>query len=139
MVSDGFLSRDELKDRRVLVLGLGLSGLAVARAVSAAGAEVFASDARSELASDPQILQLREAGVQVETGTHRKAEKWMSSADIVVPSPGISPKSSVLAGAIADGVPIMSEVELAYRFVSSPIVAAICSAIGFTLYQYSVA
>lgn len=123
IVSDGFLAPEELRDRRVLVLGLGLSGMAVARALTASGASVFASDARKELAGDPGIIALAESGVEVETGSHRKAAKKLASVDLVVPSPGISPRAEVLSQAYAEGVPILSEVELAHRFARAPIVA----------------
>jgi UDP-N-acetylmuramoylalanine--D-glutamate ligase len=122
-VSDGFLSRDELRGRRVLVIGLGISGRAVARALVDAGAVVFASDSEAESASHPEVEALRERGVEVETGAHKKANRWLSQVEMAVPSPGITPRSGIVAHAIAEGVPVLSEIELAFRFTNRPVIA----------------
>lgn len=123
VVSDGYLSREELRGKRILVVGLGISGRAVATVLADAGAEVFASDSEAGVASHPEVEVLRARGLQVETGGHRKATRWLANVDFVIPSPGVSPQSQLLGHAISDGVPIMSEIELASRFVRAPVIA----------------
>ncbi|HVL80992.1 MAG TPA: UDP-N-acetylmuramoyl-L-alanine--D-glutamate ligase [Actinomycetota bacterium] len=113
----------ELKDSRVLVLGLGRSGLAVAEALLEAGALVRASDSRPDLDADPRVHELRARGAEIELGGHARAGDWIDASDLVVPSPGISPSSDLLVRASEAGVPVISEIELAFRSVSAPVVA----------------
>lgn len=108
----------------VLVLGLGRSGIAVARrlAADAAGGSdlrVTAVDAAggSRLADQAELL--RGCGVDVRLGT----TDLPPDVDLIVVSPGIPPRSPLMQAAASLGVPILSEMELAYRLSSSPFVA----------------
>lgn len=109
-----------LGGRTVLVLGLGVTGAAVARVLARTGAHLLASDRRDEI---PEAGPLADAGVTVERGGHDRAMGWIEEADLVVPSPGIPPHAPVLARALEMGVPVASEIELASRLCDVPIVA----------------
>jgi len=108
----------------VLVLGLGRSGIAVAErlaADAAAGADlrVTAVDAAGGQRLAESADRLHACGVDVRLET----TELPRDADLIVVSPGIPPRSPLMQAAIALGVPILSEMELAYRLAVSPFVA----------------
>jgi UDP-N-acetylmuramoylalanine--D-glutamate ligase len=92
--------------RRVAVAGLGVSGRAAALALVGLGAEVIGLDVR-----DGDFSLLEAAGVRVVLGPSTLPD----GVDLVVTSPGWRPDSPLLAGALAAGVPVWGEVELAWR------------------------
>ena len=99
---------------KVVVLGLAVTGRVAAKVLADAGARVLASDLREE----PVAIE----GVEVETGSHERARAALADADFVLPSPGISPRTGLLAEAIARGVPVASELDLAQRLTSARVV-----------------
>ncbi len=109
----------DLTDKRVLVVGLGRSGVAAAQLCAARGARVTVTDKRpaGELAAAASALP---ASVARELGGHRR--ETFLAADLIVLSPGV-PEIPELAAARAAGVAITGELELASRFVTAPIVA----------------
>lgn len=113
------MAAPSLNDRKVLVVGLGISGLAVARLAAARGARVTVTDNRGEAALTDAIAALP-AGVVRELGGHR-AESFLG-ADLIVLSPGV-PEIPELQAARQANVPTTGELELASRFVQAPIVA----------------
>jgi UDP-N-acetylmuramoylalanine--D-glutamate ligase len=108
-----------LADKRVLVVGLGRSGIAAAQLCAARGARVTVTDKRSATELAAAVAKLP-AGVAHELGGHRR-ESFVG-ADLVILSPGV-PEIPELAAARAAGVEITGELELASRFVSATIVA----------------
>ena len=109
----------------VLVLGLGRSGSAVARFLAArrdAGTPITVSavDEASEERIGGLAAELRASGIDVTTGA---AAVPAGPYDLVVASPGIAPHTRLMASARALGVPVISEIELAWRESSSPWVA----------------
>jgi len=104
----------ELKNKRVLVVGLARTGLATALFCAARGARVTATDSRSEREIGEAASQARDAGVKVELGGHN--ESTFAQQDFIIPSPGVPADSPLLQAARAQGVTIWSEIELAYRF-----------------------
>jgi len=111
----------DLKGKRVLVVGLGKSGVASALFLQKQGARVSVSDAKSPEQLRQEIPVLLDAGVMVETGEH--GERTFREQDLIVISPGVPFDMPQLARARARGVPIIGEVELAYRFLRGNIVA----------------
>lgn len=112
-------SHRDLAGKRVLVVGLGRSGIAAARLCALRGAQVTVNDARdtAQLRSE---LALLPATVRQELGGH-PAELFVAQ-DMIVLSPGVPPMSQ-LAAARAKGVFVTGELELASWFVKSTIVA----------------
>jgi UDP-N-acetylmuramoylalanine--D-glutamate ligase len=108
---------------RVLVLGLGRSGLAAAEVLTSAGSgridAVGVVDEGHGEALEYEADRLRDRGVDVRLGTSAVDGSW----DLVVASPGIPPRSELMGAARGLGAPIISEIELAYRLTSSPFVA----------------
>ncbi len=110
----------ELRGKRVLVVGLARTGVATALFCAARGANVMATDARTENEIGEAIAPLRTAGVKLELGGHR--ENTFLEQDLIIPSPGVSADAPLLQAARAKGVTIWSEVELADRFLSGRLI-----------------
>jgi UDP-N-acetylmuramoylalanine--D-glutamate ligase len=104
----------DLAGARVLVVGLGKSGLAAARLAAAHGAQVTAVDGKTEAVLGPAAVELRRLGARVHFGGH--PPELAGEADLVVPSPGVAPEVPLLARARELGLPVWAEVELAARF-----------------------
>jgi len=111
----------ELSGKRVLVVGLGRSGVASALFLQSRGARVTVSDAKSEDQLREQIPTLLDAGIAVETGTH--GERTFRNQDLIVVSPGVPVDAEPLKQARALGQPVIGEIQLASEFLPGPIVA----------------
>ncbi len=101
-----------LTGRRVLVNGLGVSGPPVARLLAARGALVTAVDGRDDDASRRVADELVGLGVTVELGP---GPKLPAGTDLVITTPGWPPATPLLTGAAAAGIPVIGDVELAWR------------------------
>ncbi|MBS3942194.1 MAG: UDP-N-acetylmuramoyl-L-alanine--D-glutamate ligase [Actinobacteria bacterium] len=96
--------------RRALVVGLGASGTAAARALHAAGVEVVMVDDRSD---HPAAAELTAAGIDVALGVTPLDR--LDDVDLVVPSPGVPERAPVLQAAAERDLPVWSEPELGHR------------------------
>ena len=110
-----------LKNQRVLVVGLGRSGVASALFLKARGARVTVSDSKSQDELRGEIPKLLDSGVTVETGGH--GERTFRGQDLIVVSPGVPVDVPLLEQARAQGIPVIGEIELAARFLKGRIVA----------------
>jgi UDP-N-acetylmuramoylalanine--D-glutamate ligase len=110
----------ELKNKRVLVVGLGKSGLAAARFLKEMGAQVTVSDIRPAglIAELPSLL---DAGIMVETGSHGLLT--FRRQDLIVVSPGVPADTPELKQVRALGTPIIGELELGTNFLQGEVVA----------------
>ena len=111
----------DLKDKRVLVVGLGKSGVASAQFLKAHGARVTVSDTKSGDDLRNEIPALLDHGITVETGGH--GERTFRGQDLIVVSPGVPVDAPLLVQARALGEVVIGEIELAARFLPGPIVA----------------
>ncbi|HEB37010.1 MAG TPA: UDP-N-acetylmuramoyl-L-alanine--D-glutamate ligase [Candidatus Aminicenantes bacterium] len=108
-----------LEGKRVLVVGLGSTGEALCTFLLHHGARVKVSEKKKPEEMGQKISLWEEKGVAVETGTHN--QKSFMEADLIVPSPGV-PWLPELEAARTNGVKIISEIELAYKFLKGKIV-----------------
>ena len=99
----------------VCVAGLGVSGPPVARALAARGARVVAVDAADDQVRRDRAGELRDLGVTVLLGDAGAAASVPPGTDLVVTSPGWRPDAPLLAAATATGIPVIGDVELAWR------------------------
>ncbi len=114
-------SRDpELVDLRVLVVGLGRSGLAASRLAVARGARVRAADLRDEGALGRALEEARASGVEVLAGGH--PPELAREADLIVVSPGVPLDAPLFAEARRLDVPVWGEIELASRYCRGRII-----------------
>jgi len=111
-----------LKNKRLLVVGLGQSGLSVVRYLVREGARVMVSDMKREADLDPgTIREMKALGVTLETGGHT-TDTFLRAERIIV-SPGVPSDLSPLAGAKEKGIPVIGEMDLAVQIINTPIVA----------------
>lgn len=111
----------ELKGKKVLVVGLGKSGLAAALFLRRQGAHVTVSDIRSAQALGKEIPALIEQGIAVEAGGHGLLT--FRRQDLIVVSPGVPLSTPELAQVRKFGITIIGEVELAARFLKGKTIA----------------
>ena len=111
----------DLRNQRVLVVGLGKSGVASALFLAQRGAHVAVSDTKSEEQLRAEIPLLLDHGITVETGHH--GERTFRDQDLIVVSPGVAFDVPQLIHARERGIPVIGEVELAARFLNGRIVA----------------
>jgi UDP-N-acetylmuramoylalanine--D-glutamate ligase len=111
---------ESLHNKNVLVVGLARSGAAAARFAASRGAHVTVNDAKPLDRLGPEAAALATEGIRVEAGSH--PEDLFRSADLVVASPGVPADAPALAAARAAGAPVISEVELASRYLRGRIV-----------------
>ena len=108
--------------RRAAVVGLGKSGMAAAELLCRIGCRVRASDAQDTSHLQAAKTSLRALGVEeVELGGH--TPHILEGAEVVVVSPGVPEATGPIRWAIEHQLPIVSEIELAFQFCPSPIIA----------------
>ena len=103
---------DGVAGLRVLVNGLGISGPPVARLLAARGALVTAVDGRDDDAHRQVAGDLAGLGITVELDP---APKLPAGTDLVITTPGWRPSTPLLTDAAAVGIPVIGDVELAWR------------------------
>jgi UDP-N-acetylmuramoylalanine--D-glutamate ligase len=111
----------DVAGKPVLVVGLARSGVAAAQFLAAAGARVVATDRKGEAELEAAALSLRASGVTLELGGHRRAS--FEKAALVVVSPGVPWELPELAAARGAGVPVIAELELAFRHLTGTLAA----------------
>ena len=111
----------ELKGKKVLVIGLARTGRECARFLVEQGASVTVSDLRPEAELKDEIKSL--AGLPIRYFFGAEERRWLEAIDCVIPSPGVAAENPLLREAVASGIPVLSEIELAYRFFRAPLVA----------------
>jgi hypothetical protein len=103
-------------------VGLGKSGLAACRLLHQIGCRVLATDCSETPALQATAAELQACGIaQVELGCHSRP--LAEDCQALVVSPGVPESAAPIRWALEDGIPILSEVELAFRFCAAPVVA----------------
>ena len=111
----------DVKGKRVLVVGLGKSGIASALFLADRGARVEVSDTKSEEELHHEIPQLLDRGIGVEAGYH--GERTFKEQELIVISPGVPYDVPQLVQARQAGIPVIGELELAARYLKGQIIA----------------
>src|ERR1700721_2953983 len=110
----------DLHGKRVVVLGLGISGMEAAKLLQDHGADVTVRDNASSAAVSARAEALRARGGNVELGDRIPAT---ARFDFGVLSPGINPSVPLVQTLRQAGLPLFGELEMAYRFCECAIVA----------------
>src|SRR5213596_1878637 len=121
MVTRGRAYLDSLAGRRVTVVGLARSGVAAARLLRTAGAQVTGTDLKPLEALGRVAAELQALGVRLVTGPHARGA--FDGTDLVVVSPGVPLHGDQLGPARARGMPIIGELELGWRALEAETIA----------------
>lgn len=112
----------DIGGKRVLVVGLGISGFWTSRWLTEQGAVVTVTDSRRREELNGTFCEdLEKRGVRFELGGHR--EESFLNADMIIISPGVPHTTPLLQEAREKGIPIRGELELASRIISTPLIA----------------
>ncbi|MBD3299198.1 MAG: UDP-N-acetylmuramoyl-L-alanine--D-glutamate ligase [candidate division Zixibacteria bacterium] len=120
---------DRIRGCSVLVVGMKRSGLAAARMLTALEASVFVSDSAESESLAYEVAALKTAGIPFETGGHRI--EALDGMDFVVASPGVPPDNMLVREAVARGIPVLSEIEVA-SWVTDAVIMALTGSNGKT-------
>ena len=111
----------DLKAKKLLVIGLARTGRECARFLAQQGAKVWISDLRGQDDLRGEMAALGDLADLSRLGGEEKS--WLDGMDYVVPSPGVPRGNLLLREALARKIPVLSEIELAYRFFAAPLIA----------------
>ena len=111
----------DLTHKHILVVGLARTGVSVARFLASRSAQVTVTDLRDEIALAGVMNELGALDIRWVLGRHDEID--FISADLIVVSPGVPQDQPLLAAAHRAGTEIVSEIELASRFITAPLVA----------------
>lgn len=114
------LNEKKFEHKRVLVIGLAKSGVAVAKLLLHQGAIVTVND-RIPLEENPDAKSLIEEGIRVLAGSH-PVDLLEEHFDFVVKNPGIPYHNCMVEAAIKKGIPVYTEVEIAYHLLQGLII-----------------
>ena len=117
------------EEKKITVFCLGKSGLAIVKKLYPLGSYLFVTDSKKEESIDKTVLEEFKniaigdlnSRLQLEVGGH--TQKCIDQSDLIVLSPGVRTDIPVLQKAKELNIPIVSEIELAYRFLTKPIIA----------------
>lgn len=110
----------DLTGKKVIVVGAGISGFAAAKLAKKLGATVIMSDANENVEQKHDLKPLRDAGVEIVLG--KQTEALFEDANLVIISPAV-PRHIPIFEKVGQSVPIISEVEFAYKLAKAPIFA----------------
>ena len=122
---DRVLSRarnlSDLKDMKILIVGLAKTGVSLCRVLAHSGANITVSDHKSRAELTNFLEQIEGINVTYELGGH--TPKVFLEQDLIILSPGISPRLKIFEYARAHGVKVTGEFEFISRFIKEPIIA----------------
>ena len=110
----------EIRGKKIVVLGLALSGVAAAKLAARQGADVFVSDNHDTSELQGTLTDLKELGIKGELGQH---SNQIYDADLWIISPGIAQDSELIQKGQYKDISIISEIEFASWFTEAPILA----------------
>ncbi len=112
----------DLQGKRVTIIGAARSGIAAAKLALRLGAQVKITDAKSEAEIKKALEGLEDQNrVTLESGAHTR--EFILKSDFIVASPGVWKDAEPLCWARAAGIPVMGEIEFAWRFCNKPVIA----------------
>ena len=106
--------------KKIVIIGMGKTGIAVARFLGKKGAKVAVTDEKPVDQLGCEFEQLAKEK-WLEIGNYNT--RILTGASMVVPSPGVPPYNNLLVDAQKNNIPVISEIELAYWFLKVPVIA----------------
>lgn len=111
----------DLKNKIVTVIGLGNSGMNAVSLLCDLGAKARGTDSKDSPELRNSVKALEKRGAAFELGKH--TEGFINGSDLVVLSPGVEDSSPAMQWALKHRIPVISELELGYRFCKGRIIA----------------
>ncbi|UJP66563.1 UDP-N-acetylmuramoyl-L-alanine--D-glutamate ligase [Mongoliitalea daihaiensis] len=105
--------------QKIVILGAGESGLGAAMLAKQQGYAVWVSEAGA--ISEDRKLRLQQFSIDFEEGGH--TEERVLAADLVIKSPGISPQVPIVRALLKNDVPVIDELEFAWKFTTGKVIA----------------
>ncbi len=116
-----FTDVSELKDKKILVVGLGKTGVSLAKFLHAQGAQVTITDHKSKPELSTQLEHLGDLPVKLDLGGH--SPKTFLAQDLVILSPGVPSQLKIFDYARSQGIKITGEFEFVTQFIKEPVIA----------------
>lgn len=120
----------DIRDKKVVIAGLGQTGFDTAMFLNKKGAQVFVTESSENDDILKKSAGLKSMGIKTETGGH--TEKFISGAEMIIPCPGVPDTSLPVMFGKKNSLPVISEIELAYRFSPSRKIISITGTNGKT-------
>lgn len=111
----------DLKDKRILVVGLGRTGVSLAHFLCQHEAQVTVTDHKSKPELSAQLEMIDKLPIKFELGSH--SPKTFLQQDLVILSPGVPSNMKIFDYARSQGVKITGEFEFAAGFIKEPVIA----------------
>ena len=111
----------DLKNKKILVIGAGVSGFAAAKLSKKFGANVVLSDAKNESDIKYNFDELRELGIELKFG--KQGDELLDGVNFIIVSPAVPIKIPLLQSALEKNIPVISEIEFAFKLAKSPVCA----------------
>jgi len=111
----------DLSGKKVALIGLGKTGVAVAHFLAGRGARMVLTDEKPASAWEGGLAGIRDLQADITCAPY--GTEVLEGAELVVPSPGVYPSNPILVEALRRGIPVVSEIELAWRFLKTRMVA----------------
>ncbi len=105
----------------ITVIGAGKSGLEAAKLAVKKGENVFLTESKIPANFDFLKKEFENYNINFELGGH--SEKALNNCDLIITSPGVPPHSEIIRRAESLEIPIISEIEYAYKYLKNPIIA----------------
>lgn len=116
-----FQDVSELKDKKIMIIGLAKTGVALSRFLAKHGAKVTVSDHKSKAELSNFLEQIEDLEIEYDLGGH--TPKKFIEQDLIVLSPGVSPQLKIFDYARHHGVKVTGEFEFANWFIKEPVIA----------------
>ena len=111
----------DLKNKKILVVGLKRSGVALCKFLSGQNADIIVTDMADHEKLLPYTQAIRDSDISLELGGHK--DETFEAAELIILSPGVPHTIGPVARAVAKGVPMVGEMEFASWFIEEPIIA----------------
>ncbi|MEY8415606.1 UDP-N-acetylmuramoyl-L-alanine--D-glutamate ligase [Tissierella praeacuta] len=118
-----------LKNKKVLVFGLGISGLSTVKALHKLGAQIIVCDSKTKDELKDFFDKIKDIYVEKHLNTN---ELPLEDIDLIVKSPGIPPTAPILVNAQEKNIEVITDIELAYRISPTDNIIAITGTNGKT-------
>jgi len=112
---------NDLRNKKVVVVGLGTSGVDMCSLLSELGAIVFCTESADNEAIRENARKLENRYIEIEIGAH--TENFLKGCNLVCVSPGVSKDALPFKYALMNDIPLIGEIELGFTYCKAPIVA----------------